>query len=97
MDRNGYNPSIFDTEPGECWLCRNEGQTVRHEVFGGNPNRRLSKYHGLWIDICPSCHNKVHASPKEYEWLKEAAQALYEYNHTRQEWVSIIGRNYRDE
>jgi 5-methylcytosine-specific restriction endonuclease McrA len=63
MDRNGYNPSMLATEDGVCKLCGLCTQTVRHEVFYGTGTRALSKRYGLWVDLCPHCHAKVHQQP----------------------------------
>lgn len=63
MDRNGYNPSVMPTEDGKCMLCKLETQTVRHEVFPGTGPRDLCKRYGLWVNLCPRCHAKVHADP----------------------------------
>lgn len=79
MDRNGYNKSIMATTAGECYLCHRQCDTARHEVFGGCGTRTLSKRYGLWVNLCPECHAKVHADP-EGEWavfLRERAQAAY--------------------
>lgn len=92
MDSNGYNPSIMDTEPGVCFICTATGDTARHEVFYGISNRRNSKINGLWVYLCPRCHRWVHAeNPLK---LKIGAQERYEENHTRAEFMELIGRNY---
>lgn len=64
MDRNGYNPSLLDTTDGYCYLCHTERQTVRHEIYMGAGERSLSKRYGLWVNICPACHQEVHAQPQ---------------------------------
>ncbi len=78
-NKNGYNPSLFETEDGTCYLCGTVTDTARHEVFHG-PNRQNSKAHGMWLCLCPECHRKVHREDNgEYLFLKEAAQELWEY------------------
>jgi len=64
MDRNGYNSSLLQTEDGKCFLCGRITATARHEVFPGTGNRSLCKKYGLWVNLCPSCHDKVHADQK---------------------------------
>ena len=98
MDRNGYNPSRFSTEPGTCFICwREHVDTVRHEVFQGYFNRRLSKEDGLWINVCPECHRKIHANQPQYLWLKEAAQKLYEMEYGHDSFFWRYGRNYLED
>ena len=53
-DSNGYNEILFDTEQGKCFNCGREVETCRHEIWHG-ANRQLSKYYGLWINVCVSC------------------------------------------
>ena len=65
MGRNGYEPSVFDTEQGTCFLCGAEGDTVRHEAYFGSKNRRMSKEKGAWANICPRCHRIIHEKPDD--------------------------------
>ena len=97
--KNGYKPSLFDTEDGRCFLCKYFEEdppidTARHEVIHGVGNRELAKHYGLWICVCPRHHEDIHANPKEYYWLKEAAQALFEENFPDKDFLAIFGRKY---
>lgn len=92
MDSNGYNPSLFDTEEDVCYICGREVQTARHEVWHG-ANRQLSKYYGLWINVCPSCHDEVHREDNgKYRYLKEDAQRLFEKANPEKGFLEIFGR-----
>ncbi len=84
MDSNGYNKSLFDTHPGTCWYCKKSNcDTARHEIFGGTANRKISKLVGLWIYICPRCHdwatNEVHRTKDQTvnDYLKEKGEELF--------------------
>lgn len=97
--KNGYKDSLFDTESGHCYLCKYfpddpEIQTVRHEIMQGIANRELSKRYGLWINICTAHHDDIHRNPKDYEWLKEAAQELFECVYPCEDFLTIFGRKY---
>lgn len=95
MDRNGYNPSLLDTEQGICYLCQQTGQTVRHEIYMGTGERRLSKKYGLWINLCPACHREVHAEPqgrKAVQLDKDAEAAFLAQGHSEDEFVRIFRR-----
>lgn len=56
MDRNGYGKSLFDTHDGICYFCHRHVDTARHEIFGGTRNRQISKLTGMWVCLCPRCH-----------------------------------------
>ena len=93
-DSNGYKPSIMLTVPCKCYLCNRITDTARHEIFFGTANRKNSKKHGLWVNVCPDCHRVVHADKITDLWLKQMGQRKYELTHTRDEFVKLFGRNY---
>ena len=93
MDRNGYNPSLFDTEQGQCYLCKRFGDTARHEVYGAS-SRRYSKALGMWVNLCPTCHRIEHAENNEE--LKKEGQRLFEREYGHQRFIGVFGRNYLD-
>lgn len=98
MDRNGYNPSIMQTDLSKCFRCgRTTGKLDRHEIYG-NSNRQKSKRLGLWVVLChQDCHlNGVHAQRKIAEALKQAGQvaAMQHYGWTKEDFIREIGRNY---
>ena len=97
MDRNGYNKSILDTEDGTCYLCQQTGQTVRHEIYMGTGERRLSKKYGLWINLCPACHMEVHAEPqgeKAVKLDKDGHAAFLAQGHSEEEFIRIFRKGY---
>lgn len=90
LDANGYAPSIM-----VGW--RDEGYgNVRHEVFFGTANRRISKARGFWVSISPTVHRILHenAGSGLDLFLKKYAQELFERTHTREEFISLIGKSY---
>ena len=58
LDSNGYAPSIMPPHDG-CFICGREVETARHEIFHG-PYRKTSKALGLWVNVCPACHQRIH-------------------------------------
>ena len=94
-DKNGYAPSIlgaFDF----CYVCYKGGGLVRHEVFHG-ANRDKSKKLGLWINVCPDCHNKIHFTDGKLDrLLKESSQraAMQVYGWDEAEFRRRFGKNY---
>lgn len=100
LDRNGYAPSIMQTEQDGCFRCgRSTEKLDRHEIWGG-ANRQKSKALGLWVLLChSSCHlGCVHKDASESLRLRKKAQrvAMKHYGWTTEEFIQIIGRNYLD-
>ena len=97
MDRNGYNPSIMATTERVCYLCKAQGQTIRHEVFYGVGERTLSKRYGLWVNICTACHSEVHADyeGEKAETLRRDAEAAFiAQGYPRSEFIRIFVKGY---
>lgn len=94
MDRNGYNESLFGNEK----KCQITGQyncdLVRHEVFFGTANRKLSKEWGCWAYLTPEAHRKVHADRKTDLELKAECQRAFETKYGHDKFMAIFGRNY---
>lgn len=94
-DKNGYAPSIlgaFDY----CYVCYKRGDLVRHEVIHGAYRDRSKKY-GLWINVCPACHDKIHFTDGKLDrLLKENAQrqAMLVNGWDTDEWRRHFGKNY---
>lgn len=84
----------------------------RHEVFGGNPNRKTSIQLGFQVDLCPDKHRELQdnitswAKEENRKW-KEAYQRAYmdrrmqEWDVSEDDalvaWMFLIGRNYIEE
>ena len=99
--------SLLDTQKGICFRCGRYGITERHHVFGGVANRRLSEQDGLWVYLCPDCHNippnGVHFNPKNALWLHRIGQEAYEKkmvqnglnaDEARRAFMQRYGKNY---
>lgn len=98
-DRNGYSPSIMQTDDS-CFLCgRTYGKLDRHEVFGG-AYRQKSKACGLWVLLChDGCHlgkNGVHKNPARALALRRLAQmdAMEKYGWSVEDFRRVFGKNY---
>ena len=81
----------------ECYFCGKLTNLERHHVFGGVANRPISEKYGLTIWLCHNCHTGQ--SGAQYDKmknlrLKQDAQFAFERNHTRSEWMKLIGKNY---
>lgn len=92
--------SVLKTRPGLCYLCKRQGDTALHHVYGAF-NRWMSDENGFVVFLCPSCHTESPTSAHKCRdtdlYLKRRCQAAYEKNHTRDEFMRLVGRNYLTE
>ena len=100
LDRNGYAPSVLQTDLTRCWRCgRTTGKLDRHEAFGG-ANRAKSKRYGLWVMLChDGCHlgaYGVHYNADAGLQLKQYAQqqAMRRYCWDTDDFITHFGKNY---
>lgn len=91
--------SILTTEPGTCYLCQKHGVTNAHHVLHGAGYRKIADKLGLIVYLCPECHtgtNGIHGKnghERDMD-LKRIAQWTWEQQHSHEEWMRIVGRNY---
>ena len=88
--------SILQTKK-ECYVCGRQTNLERHHIYSGIGNRKWSEKYGCWVWLCHSCHTGDRGAQYEKELnlkLKREAQAAFEEEHTRGEFLKIFGRNY---
>lgn len=93
---------IQDTK--ECYLCRKlydvctDTDLHEHHIYEGWANRSVSEKMGAKIWLCGRHHNLsdqgIHFNKDIDLEVKKEAQRLYEKNHTREEFMELIGKNY---
>lgn len=97
--------SLLNTRKGVCFMCGRYGPTEKHHIMQGVANRKLSEEDGLWVYLCPYCHNRppngVHFNKKNMEWLHKLGQKAYELNlcelteeEAREKFMQRYGKNY---
>ena len=85
-----------------CYICRKEVGIHDHHIYFGKAKRPISERHGFKVWLCQEHHQGsfgVHGM-KGHElglFLKKICQQMYERNHTRADFMKIIGRNYLEE
>lgn len=81
-----------------CELCGANTECVRHHVFFGTANRKLSEKWGMVSWLCPGCHNMsnrgVHFNRENDLILKQRYQRIFEAEHGSVEFMQIFGRSY---
>ena len=95
-DSNGYSPSIVHKRQERCYLCGVGGDLARHEPLDGIGRRSLSKKYGLWVCLCPQCHEMSHKDRHIQDMLRAECEeaALCEYGWTITDFIEIFGKNY---
>ena len=91
LEKSRY--SILTDDLEHCYICRFQGKKVLrddlHEVYEG-ANRKRSILNGLVVPLC----RKHHQNEEILSELKVATQQKYEGNHTRDEFIKLIGKSY---
>lgn len=87
LEKNRF--SIFTDNFKKCFYCDNKRGIDIHEVYGGS-NRQRSMKNGLCVPLCRNCHSNVNIIMD----LRKLCQKIYEKNHTRDEFIKLIGKSY---
>lgn len=78
------------TKSGICEYCHKYSKRLDpHEVFGGSNRQRSIKYRFVKM-ICPECHK----DEQIIQQLRKDVQKEYEKEHTREDFIKIIGKSY---
>lgn len=83
----------------ECFICRKRIGLHDHHIYFGTGKRSISEKNGFKVWLCMEHHVGtlgVHGSKGHGVdlYLKRICQQKYESNHTREEFINLIGRNY---
>lgn len=82
-----------------CYVCGTTMNLHLHHIYMG-ANRNNSDKIGAWVWLCCNHHNGssagVHYNHALDIELKKKAQEEYEKEHTREDFMKIIHRNYLD-
>ena len=69
-----------------------------HHIFYGTANREVSERNGFKVYLCGYHHNLsnfgVHFDKKLDIALKRYAQQIYEQEHTREDFIKLVGKSY---
>lgn len=90
-----------DLWDARCFRCKRGGAMDFHHILNGSKySRQVSEEIGAWVWLCPSCHRWVHSTGdgmKYQRHLKALVQEVYEQDHTREEWMWLAHKNYRED
>ena len=95
---------LQDQSEKQCYLCMvlhgdyGYKQVEDHHIYFGSSNRKNSEFYGFKANLCLMHHRigkeAVHNNRETDMTLKRICQEEFEKNHTRQEFVKIIGKSY---
>lgn len=73
-----------------CYYCHRRFENLdKHEIYGGS-NRKRSIENGFVVNLCRACHSNEEIIQK----LRIEFQKKYEQDHTREEFIQLIGKSY---
>lgn len=82
-----------------CYFCGTTQNIHLHHIYHA-ANKIISDKNGFTIYLCGVHHNlsknSVHYNKEMDLELKRLCQSKYEETHTREEFMTLIGRNYLD-
>lgn len=75
---------------GICEFCGKFSKRLDpHEIYGGSNRKRSIKYKFIKL-LCRKCHS----NEKIINQLRKDMQKEYERSHTREEFITLIGKSY---
>ena len=90
--------SIMQDEK-KCYITGNTENLHEHHIYAG-ANRQISEKNGFKVWLRADWHNMsdygVHFNRELDLMLKRECQQKFEETHSREEFISLIGRNYLD-
>jgi len=92
LERNRY--SILATDLENCYFC-GRSPVDMHEIYGGR-NRRVSMQNGFCVPLCRRHHENITNNEQLSLLLKKDCQESFEATHSRDEFMKLIGKNYRE-
>lgn len=84
--------SILTGDMTHCYICGKKKKHT-HEIYGGR-NRQVSMRNGFCIPICEECHDRTEIDMEFDKELKRESQEKFEEEHTRDEFIKLIGESY---
>ena len=96
--KGSHSVSVLQGKIKECYITGREYGLHKHHIYEG-PNRKISDKCGFWVWLIPEYHNMsdagVHFNKELDTKLKQDCQRQFEADgHTREEFMSLIGKNY---
>lgn len=85
---------FYDEPVQACFRCGRQCQCARHHLIGG-AYRRKSDALGLYVPLCPPCHENVHTRRAPMLQLRRYAELkMLKAGWTREQWIKEFGKDY---
>lgn len=100
--KGSHTVSILQGKEKCCYITGKRGILHKHHIYHGTGLRKISDKYGFWCYLIPELHNcsaqGVHGrdGAELDRRLKAECQRKFEEEHSREEFMKIIGRNYLD-
>lgn len=77
-----------------CFISGSRTGLEVHHIFNG-PKRTWSDENGCWVYLNHDVHMALHQHHPEWAlWLKQQAEKAYLEDHTLEEFIKAVGKNY---
>lgn len=92
--------SVLQGKEKCCYITGSDWNLHKHHIYFGSCMRDISDKHGFWVWLVPEYHNTsdegVHCKNGHAlnMRLKQECQDAFEKEHSREEFMKIVGRNY---
>lgn len=81
-----------------CYVTGRTDGLELHHIYFGTGNRKISDQNGFVVWLTPEYHRDskrgVHFNREFDLLLKQECQERYEFTHSREEFMKLIGRSY---
>jgi hypothetical protein len=85
----------------KCYITGRTDNLDCHHIYEGTGRRKMSDENGFWVWLTKEWHNGdsricVHSHPNTGLdlQLKQLCQEHFELDHSREEFIALIGRSY---
>lgn len=97
--KGSHGVSVLQGREKECYVTGRTDRLHKHHIYFGTGNRAVSDKYGFWVWLIPELHNMssegIHNGNIELDLeLKQECQREFEKEHTRTEFIKLIGRSY---
>ena len=84
--------SILTNDLEHCIICK-QSPVDMHEIYAG-AKRQMSMKNGFCVPLCRMHHIIVTNNNVADVYFREECQRKFEEEHTREEFIKLVGRNY---
>ena len=76
-----------------CAMCGLHGETEIHHIYPG-AHRKKSDEYDFVIEVCHSCHRRIHDDPEVMRALKRDTQKQFEEKYSHEEFMRRMQKSW---